>query len=137
VHQQIRFTFGSDVGAPTTTLALTGTSHAYLTGFPYVLYYGTTLGGGAFTLHESATDPSGVDTIALPDLSGTTGFGGSGGTSTNNSSVDPFVATANYIHGRPRRCLDSRTSPPPTSLGTPATTRWRSSSTTQRRPAAP
>ena len=54
---------------------------------PYVLYYGTTLGGGGFTLHESATDPSGVDTIAFPDLSGTTGFSGSGGTSTNGSST--------------------------------------------------
>jgi len=73
-HQQIRFTYGSDTGAPTTTLSLTGATNAYLTGAPYVLYYGTTLGSGGFTLHASSTDPSGVDTIAFPDLSGTTGF---------------------------------------------------------------
>ena len=62
-----------------------------MTGSPYVLYYGTTLGNGGFTLHASSTDPSGVDTIAFPDLSGTTGFSGSGGTSTNGSNADPYV----------------------------------------------
>ena len=90
-HQQIRFTYGSDTGAPTTTLSLTGATNAYLTGAPYVLYYGTALGSGGFTLHASSTDPSGVDTIAFPDLSGTTGFSGSGGTSSNGSNADPFV----------------------------------------------
>ncbi len=74
---------------------------------------------------ESATDPSGVDTIAFPDLSGTTGFSGTGGTSTNGSSVDPFVATASYgftsaattAPGANERRL------PPTSAATSATTR--------------
>ena len=97
VHQQIRFTFGSDVGGPTTALTLSSASHAFLTATaPYVLYYGTGNGGGGFTLHQSASDPSGVDTIGFPDLSGTPGFAGNGGTSTNGSSADPYVATSSY-----------------------------------------
>ncbi len=97
VHQQMRFTYGSDVGGPTTALTLSSASHAFMTASsPYVLYYGTANGGGSFTLHQSATDPSGVDTIAFPDLSATTGFSGTGGTSTNGSAADPFVATSSY-----------------------------------------
>ena len=97
VHQQIRFTYGNDVGGPTTTLTLSAGSHAFLTAIaPYVLYYGTTNGGGSFTLQQSATDPSGVDTITFPDLSSTSGFSGTGGTSTNGSAADPFVATSAY-----------------------------------------
>jgi hypothetical protein len=91
-HQQIRFTYGGDTGAPTTTLSLTGATHAYLGVAPYVLYYGSTLGSGGFTLHASSTDPSGVDTVSFPDLSGAAGFSGSGGTSSNGGNDDPFVA---------------------------------------------
>jgi hypothetical protein len=58
---------------------------------PYVLYYGTAAGGGGFKLHASATDPSGVDTVTFPDLSGTSGFSGSGGMSTNGSNADPYT----------------------------------------------
>ena len=58
VHQQIRFTYGSDIGAPTTTLTLTGATHAYPdAAAPYVLYYGTALGGGGFTLHAVRDRP--------------------------------------------------------------------------------
>ena len=97
VHQQIRFTYGSDVGGPASTLTLSSASHAYLTATaPYVLYYGTGNGGGGFTLHQSASDPSGVDTITFPDLSGTSGFSGNGGTATNGSSADPFVSSSSY-----------------------------------------
>jgi hypothetical protein len=88
-----RFTFGGDVGAPTTTVTLAGASHAYLmpTGAnAYNLYYGTANGGGSFTLHASATDPSGVDSVSFPDLSGAAGFSGSGGSSTNSSNEDPY-----------------------------------------------
>jgi hypothetical protein len=96
-QQQVRFTYGSDVGGPATTLTLSSATHAYLSASaPYVLYYGTTNGAGSFTLRDSATDPSGVDTIAFPDLSGTTGFSGTGGSSTNGSNADPFIATASY-----------------------------------------
>ncbi|HEX3224465.1 MAG TPA: invasin domain 3-containing protein [Gaiellaceae bacterium] len=92
VHQQFQFTFGSDTGGPADTLSLTNATHAYLTATaPYVLYYGTTTGGGGFRLHASATDPSGVDTVTFPDLSGTSGFSGSGGTSTNGSNADPYT----------------------------------------------
>src|SRR5262249_17043148 len=92
VHQQFHFTFGSDVGGPADTLSLPNATHAHLTATaPYVLYYGTAAGGGGFKLHASATDPSGVDTVTFPDLSGTSGFSGSGATSTNNSSADPYA----------------------------------------------
>ena len=92
VHQQFHFTFGSDTGGPSDTLSATNATHAYLTATaPYVLYYGTSAGGGGFELHASATDPSGVDTVTFPDLSGTSGFSGSGGTSTNGSSADPYT----------------------------------------------
>ncbi|HEX6788597.1 MAG TPA: invasin domain 3-containing protein [Gaiellaceae bacterium] len=92
VHQQFHFTFGNDTGGPSDTLSLTNATHAYLTATaPYVLYYGTTAGGGGFKLHASATDPSGVDTVTFPDLSGTSGFNGSGGTSTNGSNADPYA----------------------------------------------
>jgi hypothetical protein len=91
VHQQFHFTFGSDTGGPSDTLSLTNATHAYLTASaPYVLYYDTSAGGGGFKLHASATDPSGVDTVAFPDLSGTSGFSGSGGTSANGSNADPY-----------------------------------------------
>src|SRR5581483_5874874 len=97
VHQQVRFTYGSDVGGPATTLSMTGATHASLTSSaPWVVYYGTALGGGAFTLHASAADPSGVDSVTFPDLSGTAGFTGSGGTSTNGSAADPFTASSSY-----------------------------------------
>jgi|GEM_PF-5873558 len=97
VHQQFRFTYGSDVGGPTDTLSLSSATHAFMSPTaPYVLYYGTANGAGGFTLHASATDPSGVDSVTFPDLSGTSGFGGSGGTSTNGSSADPYVATSSY-----------------------------------------
>ncbi|MDX6401170.1 MAG: adhesin/invasin, partial [Gaiellaceae bacterium] len=96
-QQQIRFTYGSDVGGPATTLTLSSATHAFLSASaPYVLYYGTTNGAGSFTLSDSATDPSGVDTITFPDLSGTSGFSGTGGASTNGSNSDPFAATAGY-----------------------------------------
>ena len=58
VHQQIRFTYGNDVGGPTTTLTLSSSSHAFMTAIaPYVIYYGTTNGGGSLALHQSATEP--------------------------------------------------------------------------------
>jgi len=37
-----------------------------------------------------------VDTIAFPDLSATSGFSGNGGTSTNGSAADPYVAGSAY-----------------------------------------
>ena len=99
-------------------------THAYLTaGAPYVLYYGTANGGGGFTLQQSATDPSGVDTIAFPDLSGTTGFSGNGGTSTNGSSADPFVVELvgyTFTSARRRQHRRRRTSTRPTCAATSA-----------------
>ena len=92
---QIRFTYGNDTGPPTTTLSLTGATHAALASAganAYNLYYGTALGGGGFTIHVDATDGSGVDTVSFPDLSGTSGFGGSSSTSTNSANDDPFAA---------------------------------------------
>ena len=138
VHQQIRFTYGSDVGGPASTLTLSSASHAYLTASaPYVLYYGTGNGGGGFTLHQSASDPSGVDTITFPDLSGTSGFSGNGGTATNGSSADPFVSTSSYTF-----TSSAGTAPAPKNVdsadlrATSPTTRLRSCSTTARRQAA-
>jgi hypothetical protein len=99
-HQQLRFTYGNDTGAPTTTLSLSGATNAFLqplvNGIDYNLYYSTANGSGGFTLDASATDPSGVDTVTFPDLSTTTGFSGSGGLSTNGGNADPFAASRSY-----------------------------------------
>jgi len=47
-QQQVRFTYGSDVGGPATTLTLSSATHAYLSASaPYVLYYGTTNDAGS------------------------------------------------------------------------------------------
>ena len=107
---QIRFTYGTDVGAPSTTLSLTGATHAALIERrrrAHDLYYGTALGGGGFQIHVDATDASGVDTVTFPDLSATSGFGGTGGTSTNSGNNDPYrvtrPATRSRAARRPRR----------------------------------
>src|SRR5207248_2381605 len=94
LHQTIRFTYGSDVGAPTTALTLTGATNASLlpvSGSDYNLYYRTTGGSGGFTLHAVSSDPSGVDTVTFADLSATAGFSGTGGTSTNRGNADPYT----------------------------------------------
>ena len=94
LHQTIRFTYGSDVGAPSTALTLTGATNASLlpvSGSDYNLYYRTTGGSGGFTLHAVSSDPSGVDTVTFPDLSATAGFSGTGGTSTNGGNADPYT----------------------------------------------
>ena len=90
---QVRFSYGTDVGAPSTTLSLTAATHAALTnvGPVHTLFYGTALGGGGFKIHVDATDASGVDTVTFPDLTATSGFGGTGGTSTNSGNNDPYA----------------------------------------------
>ena len=99
VDQLVHFTFGTDLTPPATTLTLTGASHAYLfqvgthpspnAGNDYNLYYSTVNSGGGFTIHAHTTDQTGIAGVVFPDLSGTTGFTGSGGTQTN-SSANPW-----------------------------------------------
>ena len=74
----------------------------------HTLFYGTALGGGGFTIHVDATDASGVDTVTFPDLSATSGFGGTGGTSTNSANDDPYaVDSTGYTFS------SGATTPPP------------------------
>ena len=92
----------------------------------YNLYYCTANGGGGFTLHASSTDPSGVDTVTFPDLSGTTGFSGSGGTSTNGVSADPFAVDSpayTFTSAATTAARRRKPSRPPTCAATRATTR--------------
>ena len=69
VRQQIRFTYGADIGR-TEHDAHAHERHARCPHErrpnAYDLYYGTALGGGGFTIHVDATDPSGVDTVDVP-----------------------------------------------------------------------
>ncbi|HTZ05527.1 MAG TPA: SwmB domain-containing protein, partial [Gaiellaceae bacterium] len=93
VDQIVHFTFGADVTPPVTDLSLTGASHAFMTtvtpSSAYDLFYSTASGGGAFKIHASSTDQTGTASIDFPDLTGTAGFTGSGGTQTN-SSANPW-----------------------------------------------
>ncbi len=93
VDQLVHFTFGSDLAPPVSALTLSGASHAYLFqvgthpgGIDYDLYYSTVNSGGGFTLHAHSTDQTGIASVVFPDLTATTGFGGSGGTQTNGSA---------------------------------------------------
>ncbi|HXY80444.1 MAG TPA: SwmB domain-containing protein, partial [Gaiellaceae bacterium] len=96
VDQLVHFTYGTDLTPPATTLSLTGASHAYLVqvgthpapnaGNDYNLYYSTVNSGGGFTIHAHSTDQTGIADVVFPDLSGTTGFTGSGGTQSNGSA---------------------------------------------------
>ncbi len=78
----------------------------------------TTDGSGGFTLHASASDSTGIDRVAFPDLTGTAGFAGSGGTVLNSAGDDPWAvdsggygfgatATTPPASGRAIRCAGS------------------------------
>ena len=74
------------VTAPT---AVTGTTNQYYQSGSKTLWFRPT-GTGSLTLNATASDPqSGVDHVAFPDLSGTTGWTGSG----DDDTSSPYAST--------------------------------------------
>ena len=116
-----------DTSAPTVSVTaptpVTGVANQYWNASSATLYFRPS-GSGSFTLNATASDnQSGLDHVAFPDVSATTGWTGSTG---GNDSATPYASPTDYSWTAGATQLGSPRSPPSTAPGSPPATRSRS-----------